>query len=87
MAILVGFLSGTILALLSTSHHDASYQLWRPSKISHRTNFSYLFYLQVTPMLLSKFHVNWPFISGEEVKNRFKMVAIAAILDFGSERF
>ena len=29
------------------------------------------FYLQVTPMLPTKFHVNWPFFSGEEVKNKF----------------
>ena len=30
-----------------------------------------IFYLQVTPMLPSKFGVNWPFGSGEEAKNRF----------------
>ena len=30
-----------------------------------------IFYLQVTPMLPSKFGVKWPFGSGEEVKNRF----------------
>ena len=30
-----------------------------------------IFDLQVTPMLLSKFGVNWPFRSGEEAKNRF----------------
>ena len=29
------------------------------------------FDLQVTPMLPSKFGVNWPFGSGEEAKNRF----------------
>ena len=29
------------------------------------------FYLQVTPMLRTKFRVNWPFGSGEEAKNRF----------------
>ena len=29
------------------------------------------FDLQVTPMLPSKFGVNWPFGSGEDVKNRF----------------
>ena len=29
------------------------------------------FDLQVTPMLASKFGVNWPFGSGEEAKNRF----------------
>ena len=27
--------------------------------------------LQVTPMLPTKFQVNWPFGSGEEAKNRF----------------
>ena len=30
-----------------------------------------IFDLQVTPMLPSKFGVNWPFSSGEEGKNRF----------------
>ena len=30
-----------------------------------------IFYLQVTQMLPTKFRVNWPFGSGEEVKNRF----------------
>ena len=33
--------------------------------------FSLLFDLHVTPMLPSKFGVNWPFGSGEEAKNRF----------------
>ena len=45
------------------------------------------FDLQVTPMLPSKFGVNWPFGSGEEAKNRFKMAAMAAILDFRLARF
>ena len=30
-----------------------------------------IFALQVTPMLPTKFWVNWPFGSGEEAKNRF----------------
>ena len=30
-----------------------------------------IFYLQVTPMLPTKFQVNWPFGSGIEAKNRF----------------
>ena len=30
-----------------------------------------IFDLQVTPMLPTKFGVNWPFGSGEEAKNRF----------------
>ena len=42
------------------------------------------FYLEDTPMLPTMSHVNWPFISAEEVNNRFLRVAI---LDFGSERF
>ena len=29
-----------------------------------------IFYLQVTPMLPTKFHVSLPFCSGEETKNR-----------------
>ena len=43
---------------------------WRPFLISHQNSFSY-FALQVTPMLPTEFHVNWPFCSGEEDKNRF----------------
>ena len=30
-----------------------------------------IFHLQVTLMLLTKFHINWPFGSEEEAKNRF----------------
>ena len=45
-------------------------QPWRPSWISH-WNILAIFYLQVTPMLPTKFHVIWPFISREEAKNRF----------------
>ena len=41
-----------------------------------------IFDLQVTLMLPSKFRVKWPFSSGEEAKNRFKMAAMAAILVF-----
>ena len=43
-----------------------------------------MFDVQVILMLPTKFQVNWPFGSGEEAKEIFKM---AAILDFGSERF
>ena len=47
-----------------------------------------IFDLQVTLMLPSKFGVNWPFSSGEEVKNSFfKMAAMAATLGFQSARF
>ena len=46
-----------------------------------------IFDLQVTLMLPSKFGVNSPFGSGEEAKKIFKMAAMAAILDFRSERF
>ena len=42
-----------------------------------------MFYQQVT-----LFHVNWPFVSGEEAKKKiFKTVAMVAILDFGLELF
>ena len=49
---------------------------WPPSWISNQNNFTLLllyffFNLQVTPMLPTKFRVNWPFGSGEEAKNRF----------------
>ena len=30
-----------------------------------------IFYIQITPMLSTKFQVNWHFGSGEEAKNRF----------------
>ena len=43
---------------------------WPQSGISYRNNLRY-FYLQVTPMLPTKFQVNWPFSSEEEEKNRF----------------
>ena len=39
-----------------------------------------IFYLQVAPMLPTKFQVNWPFGSGEEVKNRFSRFPIRTIL-------
>ena len=48
---------------------------WPPSWISDWKDFIYFFffyfYLQVTPMLPTKFQVNWPFGSGEEAKNIF----------------
>ena len=47
------------------------WQPWRPPWISHRKDFSFFFYLQVTLMLPTKFRVNWPFGSGKEAKNRF----------------
>ena len=40
-----------------------------------------IFYLEVTLMLPTKFQVHWPFSPGEEVKQIFKMVAMAVILD------
>ena len=43
------------------------------------------FYLQVTSVALTKFPVNWPFGSGEEAKNIFKI--LVAILDFRSKQF
>ena len=43
----------------------------------------FIFDLHVTLMLSTKFLVSWPFGSREEAQNKFfKMVAIAAILDF-----
>ena len=42
--------------------------------------------LQVIPMVTTKFQINWPFGSGEEAKNIFRLAAMAAILDFRSER-
>ena len=42
-----------------------------PSWISDWNDLSYIIDLQVTPMLPTKFRVNWPFGAGEEVKNRF----------------
>ena len=38
-----------------------------------------IFALQVTPMLPTKFRVNWPFGSGEETKNRFSIAKIVPI--------
>ena len=47
-----------------------------------------VFYLQVTPMLPTKFQVNWPFSSGEEAKKKiFKRATMVAILDFWSKQF
>ena len=48
---------------------------WRPCRpfwISDRNDFSFFFYLQVTPMLLIKFQVIWPLVSGGEVKKKKK---------------
>ena len=38
---------------------------------SQLARFELFFYVQVIPMLPSKFGVNWPFGSGEEAKNSF----------------
>ena len=42
---------------------------WRHIGFLIGTNLA-LFYLQVTPMLLTKIGVSWPFGSGEEAKNK-----------------
>ena len=63
----------------STSHPDASYQVSSQFAICFRRRSEKqifkmavtCFDLQVTPMLPIKFQVNWPFGSGEEVKNIF----------------
>ena len=39
------------------------------------------FDLQVTPMLPTKFGVNWPFGSGEEAKNKFSRWRLSWISD------
>ena len=41
-----------------------------PSLISDRNDFIY-FYLQVAPIISTKFRINWPFGSGEEGQNKF----------------
>ena len=64
----LGFLIKMISALfLSTSHHNASYLGFLTEGILA------IFYLQVTLKLLTKFHVNWLFSLGEEVKDRFQI--------------
>ena len=45
---------------------------WPQFGISYRNDSSYFFYLQVTPMLPTKFRVNWPFSSEEEGKIDFQ---------------
>ena len=58
-----------------------------PSWISDRNDLA-IFYLQVTPMLPTKFRVNRPFGSGEEVvKSRFSRWRPSWISDFRLERF
>ena len=64
----------------SLSYHDASYSVSSTGlsvqekkrktdfQSSSHLGFSYFFYLQVTPMLPTKFQVNWPFGSEEEAK-------------------
>ena len=52
----LGFPTGTILAIFC---------------FYIQVHKSAIFDVQVTPMLPTKFQVNWPFGSGEEAKNRF----------------
>ena len=59
---------------------------WRPWRLRIGKILA-IFSLQDTLMLPSKFQVSWPFGSGEEAKWNFKIAAIAAILDCGSEIF
>ena len=40
-----------------------------------------VFYLHVTPLLPTKFYVNWPFGSGEDMKNRFSSLRTSWISD------
>ena len=63
----------------------------------HRGHFGFpistsldIFYLQVTPMLTTKFQVNWPFQfrrSKKKKEKKKKIFKMAAILDFQSEQF
>ena len=51
---------------------EKRFSRWLPSWILDRNNISYFFYLQVIPILPTKFQLNFlPFGSGEEAKNRF----------------
>ena len=52
---------------LSTSHHDAAYQVSSHLGFLIGTILA-IFYLPVTLMLRTKFQVNWPFGSGEEAQ-------------------
>ena len=45
---------------------------WRPIWISHRNNFSFFFYLQVTRMLLTKFHIKWSLFQEKTRKINFQ---------------
>ena len=58
-----------------------------PSWISDWNHILLFFYLHGTPMLPTKFRVNWPFRSGAEVKINFNMATMAVTLDFRLERF
>ena len=60
------YLQVTLIILL------IKFRLWWPSWISDRIgSISAIFDQQVSPILPTKFPVNWPFGSGEEVQNRF----------------
>ena len=45
---------------------------WPPSGISDLNDFSFLFYLQVTPMPPTKFQVNWSFLPEKKRKIDFQ---------------
>ena len=53
---------------------------WRLSWITDQ-NILVIYNLQVTPMLSTKFQINWRFCSGEEAKNRFPIRTILPIFD------
>ena len=62
---------------LSISHPNASYHVWSQLAFGFRRKSGFpigkilaIFDLQVTPMVPSKFGLNWPFGS-EDAKNRF----------------
>ena len=64
-------------------HHGGHLRFWIRTILA-------IFDLQVTPMLPTRFRVNWPFSSGKidfQDGHYGSYLAIAAILDFRSEQF
>ena len=65
---------------------DFQHTPWPQFEISYLNDLSNFFYLQVTPMLPTKFRVNWPFSSEEEGKNRFSSYQVSSQLAFQFRR-
>ena len=67
-----GFSIGSVLALFDLQvtamlkfQVSRSFGSGKKAKNRFRNNFSFFFYLQVTPMLPTELQVNWPFGLGE----------------------